>query len=329
MDTQRWELAGNIFERLLGAPAAQRKDLLETLCGTDIELRDVVRSMIDSENSGERFEQKLAASPAAQTVSVVTPSDPEGIPAGRRVGPWLLVRKIGTGGMGVVWLAERIDGQFEQRAALKLIKRGMDSDAVLKRFLRERQILARLDHPHIAHLLDGGLTPDGRPYFAMEYVEGLPLLRYCHERQIDLQGRIRMFIGVCSAVHFAHVNHIVHRDLKTSNILVTANAGVKLLDFGIAKLLESEPNEVETITQLRERPMTPLFAAPEQIRGGKISEATDVYALGCILYQLLTGQHVHDFSGASDVEDVLRIVETTDPVAPSRLKLASMPVSRK
>ena len=328
MDTQRWELAGSIFERLLGTPEQEREVLLETLCGADAELKGVVLSMLDSESSALRFDRALAAN-ELPTATLDVSDSPDNLPGGR-VGPWLLVRKLGTGGMGVVWLGERVDGQFEQRAALKLIKRGMDSEAVLKRFLRERQILARLVHPHIAHLLDGGIAADGRPYFAMEYVEGLPLLRYCHERGISLEERIRLFLRVCDAVQFAHANHVVHRDLKPSNILITAGGDVKLLDFGIAKLLEGDTGPDETITQLhRERPMTPMYAAPEQIRGERISGATDVYALGCVLYELLTGQHARDVSKAVNIKEVLQIVETTDPVAPSRLKLASMPVARK
>ena len=328
MDTQRWELAGSIFERLLGTPPEKREPLLQTLCGADDELKGVVISMLQSESSAIRFERALADN-ELPTATVHAADSPDSLPGGR-VGPWLLVRKIDSGGMGVVWLGERVDGQFEQRAAIKLIKRGMDSEAVLKRFLRERQILARLVHPHIAHLLDGGISADGRPYFAMEYVEGLPLLRYCHDRGMHLEERIRLFLRVCDAVQFAHVNHVVHRDLKPSNILITAGGDVKLLDFGIAKLLEGDAVLEETITELqRERPMTPMYAAPEQIRGERITEATDVYALGCVLYELLTGQHARDVSKAANIREVQQIVETTDPVAPSRLKLASMPVARK
>ncbi len=328
MDTQRWELAGSIFERLLGTPEEKRELLLQSLCGADKELKDVVISMLQSGSSAVRFEDALATN-ELPTATVHAADNPDSLPGGR-VGPWLLVRKIDSGGMGVVWLGERVDGQFEQRAAVKLIKRGMDSDAVLKRFLRERQILARLVHPHIAHLLDGGISADGRPYFAMEYVEGLPLLRYCHDRGMQLEERIRLFLRVCEAVQFAHVNHVVHRDLKPSNILVTAGGDVKLLDFGIAKLLAGDAVLEETITELqRERPMTPMYAAPEQIRGERITEATDVYALGCVLYELLTGQHARDVSKAANIREVQQIVETTDPVAPSRLRLASMPVARK
>ena len=326
MDTVRWDRAGSIFERLLGAAEAERPTLLESLCGDDAELRNIVMSMLDSENSALRFEERIlrraGIAPGGDTTSEMIAEASE-----MPIGPWHLVRRIGSGGMGVVWLAERADGQFEQRAALKLIKRGMDSEAVLKRFLRERQILARLDHPHIAHLLDGGITGDGRPYFAMEYVEGLPLLRYCSEHACTLEQRLDLFIEVCAAVQFAHENHVVHRDLKPSNILVTTAGTVKLLDFGIAKLLDTDDSNSDTITHLqRERPMTPAYAAPEQIRGESISEATDIYALGCVLYELLTGQRSFDFSGAHEPKDVLQIIESSSPVPPSRRHAPSAPV---
>ncbi|MEO8802474.1 MAG: protein kinase [Rudaea sp.] len=321
MDTRRWELAGDIFERMLDATHDRRPALLDSLCGDDRELRDVVSSMLAHGTSALPFAHGFDE----VAVSETTETDPE--PPTTHVGPWRLVKKIGSGGMGIVWLAERADGQFEQRVALKLIKRGMDSEAVLKRFLRERQILARLDHPNIAHLLDGGIGADGNPYFAMEHVVGRPLLRYCHERESKLEDRIGLFLDICSAVEFAHSQHVVHRDLKPSNMLVTDNASVKLLDFGIAKLLASDATDPETITHLqRERPMTPAYASPEQISGGVITEATDIYALGCVLYELLTGQRARDFSGAADVKDLLHIIESTDPVAPSRLKLVTAPV---
>jgi eukaryotic-like serine/threonine-protein kinase len=327
MDTARWDLAGNIFERLLGAPQGERSGMLETLCGEDDELKKIVISMLESEASALRFEQQLERPPPRSLETTTEMAVEQGEV---QVGPWRLVGKLGTGGMGVVWLAERADGQFEQRAALKLIKRGMDSEAVLKRFLRERQILARLDHAHIAHLLDGGIAADGRPYFAMEYVEGLPLLRYCHERGVKLEERLKLFGDVCAAVQFAHEHHVVHRDLKPSNILVTEHAGVKLLDFGIAKLLDTDDSSPDAITHLqRERPMTPAYAAPEQIRGEKITEATDIYALGCVLYELLTGKRSYNFSGANEPKDVLSIIESADPVAPSRLKLAAPPLPQR
>lgn len=328
MDTQRWERIGDIFERLLGVPLTQRPTLLDSLCGDDAELKKIVVSMLESEDSVQRLEP-AGAEVRAPTDSNLQAQDLIDVAfIGTRVGPWRIERKLGAGGMGVVWLAQRADGQFEQRVALKLIKRGMDSDAVLARFLRERQILARLEHQHIAHLIDGGVAEDGRPYFAMEYVDGVPLLRYCHEHDVKLEQRIKLFLDVCSALRFAHEQHVVHRDLKPSNVLVTAKGEVKLLDFGIAKLIEGDDGVAATFTDMqRERPMTPAYAAPEQLGGGKISERTDVYALGCVLYELLTGQHAHDFSAAAGARDILRIVQSTDPVAPSRLKIAAAPVS--
>ncbi len=335
VDTERWQKVGDIFERLVDVPLTQRETLLVSLCGEDQELRKIVVSMLDSEESARRSDDKLstsraAAADAADRAAAAEAARAEAAQVDSRVGPWRLVRKIGSGGMGIVWLAERADGQFKQRAALKLIKRGMDSDAVLARFLRERQILARLEHPHIAHLLDGGITDDGRPYFAMEYVEGLPLFDYCRDKSIKLEERIKLFVEVCAAVQFAHARHVVHRDIKPSNILITASGAAKLLDFGIAKLLQNDDEPVATLTNVqRDRPMTPAYAAPEQISGEPITEATDVYALGGVLYELLTDQRAHDFSGAADASDVLRIIQATDPVAPSRLKLAATPVPRK
>lgn len=332
MDTQRWLRAGDIFDRVFAAPRDQRAALLDRLCSSEPELKPIVASMLDADESELSFEQAVAAMPR-QHVSgktTATRSDEDSDPAPERIGPWRLVERIGDGGMGVVWLAERADGQFEQRAALKLIKRGMDSEAVLARFLRERQILARLQHPNIAHLLDGGIASDGRPYFAMEYVEGLPLMQYCHDRALKLEQRIALFLDMCAAVQFAHEQHIVHRDLKPSNVLVTPSGRVKLLDFGIAKVLVDSTGADASLTHARrERPMTPAYAAPEQFSGGRISEATDIYALGCVLYQLLTDKFAYDFRGAHKAEDMRRIIEASDPTPPSRLHLSLPPVPPK
>jgi serine/threonine-protein kinase len=216
--------------------------------------------------------------------------------------------------MGRVYLAERADGQFEQRVALKLIKRGMDSDEIHRRFLAERQILARLSHPNIARLLDGGVTETDQPWFAMEYVNGVPITTHCKQLGLSVRQRLKLFEDVCDAVRYAHQNLIVHRDLKPSNILVTTGGVVKLLDFGIAKLLDETPGELSQVgTGLRA--MTPEYAAPEQVRMEPVTTATDVYALGAVLYEVLTGRRVQSFSRPTPVE-IERVVCDVEPANP-------------
>src|SRR5207253_391487 len=205
--------------------------------------------------------------------------------AGSRIGPYKIIREIGRGGMGTVYLAARAD-DFEKRVAIKLIKRGMDTDEILSRFRNERQILANLDHPNIARLLDGGTTTDGLPYFVMEYIEGQTIDEYCEARKLATAERLQLFRMVCGAVHYAHQNLVVHRDLKPSNILVTPEGVPKLLDFGIAKILSPTGGLETTLIHA----LTPEYASPEQLRGQAVSTASDVYSLGVVLYQLLTGQ---------------------------------------
>ncbi|MCB1629171.1 MAG: protein kinase [Xanthomonadales bacterium] len=209
--------------------------------------------------------------------------------AGAQIGPWQLVRPLGRGGMGTVWLAQRADGHFQRVVALKLISAGQESQAIESRFLRERQILASLNHPNIAKLLDGGMAPDGRPYFVLEYVDGLPITQYCDQHQLRVVERLRLFLQVCRAVSHAHQRLVVHRDLKPSNILVTSERMVQLLDFGIAKLLHPDLLGLAELTRPEDQAMTPRYAAPEQIRNEAITTATDIYALGVLLYELLTG----------------------------------------
>ncbi len=208
---------------------------------------------------------------------------------GQMIGPYRIVAETGRGGMGAVYVAVRADDEYQRRVAIKLIKRGMDTDAIIQRFWRERQILANLDHPNIARLLDGGTLSDGRPYFVMEYIEGKRLDAYCEDRHLDVNGRCRLFLDVCGATAYAHRNLVVHRDLKPSNILVTAEGTVKLLDFGLAKLL-FEDGTASVLTHAGINPMTPAYASPEQIRGAPVNTASDVYSLGVVLYQVLTGR---------------------------------------
>jgi serine/threonine-protein kinase len=319
IDTQRWQRVGAIFDAVVDAPAEQRALLLEQLCGADAQLRDEVEALLRADAAATGFERGVSSARGAAARDWSESGEHAASRIGARVGPWRVLRELGRGGMGIVLLAERADGQFEQRAALKLIKLGMDSDAVLARFLRERQILARLEHPHIARLLDGGIADDGRPYFAMEYVDGQPLLQYCAQRSMKMEERIRLFLDICTAVQFAHGQLVVHRDIKPSNVLVTADGNAKLLDFGIAKLLAADEGGEATATALwHDRPLTPAYAAPEQLRGEPATVATDVYGLGCMLYELLTAQTPFEVGEAPTLEQIQKLLEATSPRAPSQ-----------
>ena len=326
MNTQRWQRVSAIFDQVAEAAPAAREDLLEQLCGGDVELKYDVDALLLADQGQAAFEHAVDA---AQLALATAWSQPHAalatIAANTRIGPWSVVRELGRGGMGIVLLVERVDGQFEQRAALKLIKRGMDSEALLARFLRERQILARLEHPHIARLLDGGITDEGRPYFAMEYIAGKPLLRHCAAQKLGLEQRIKLFVDICAAAQFAHRALIVHLDLKSSNVLVTDDGVVKLLDFGIAKLLVDDIDATQT-GDAAGRPLTPAYAAPEQLCGEPVSTATDVYALGAILYELLTGQRPYDFGAATTLEEIRKHVDSAPPQAPSNRAAADAPV---
>ncbi|MEO1633392.1 MAG: serine/threonine-protein kinase, partial [Bacteroidota bacterium] len=231
---------------------------------------------------------------------------------GSKVGRWRLAERVGRGGMGTVYRAERADGVVEQTAALKLLDT-MRPD-VVARFAQERQILARLDHPSIARLLDGGATPEGRPYLVMEFVEGVPITDYAAQQRLSVDARLALFGDVCAAVQHAHQSLVVHRDLKPSNVLVTPEGRVKLLDFGIARLLE--PGDDDTLTRTEQRLLTPEYAAPEQVRGEAITTATDVYALGVLLYELLAGTRPFDLP-QKVLHEVARVIVEEEPERPS------------
>jgi eukaryotic-like serine/threonine-protein kinase len=286
----RWE---DLFDELVELPAPERARRLAELRAEDGELAERLERLLAADAAGTGFLDRstldlLGTSREAEETDL----EPQ-LPAGTTVGAWRVVSLLGRGGMGEVYLADRTDPAFAQRVALKVIKRGMDSQAIVRRFVRERQILARLDHPNLAHLLDGGTGPDGRPYFALEWVDGEPITAWCRRRDLDLDGRLRLMQTVCLAVASAHHRLVVHRDLKPANILVTEDGTPKLLDFGIAKLLEDDEAAGLTLTQLGARALTPAYAAPEQILGEPVSTATDVYALGVMLYELITGALPH------------------------------------
>lgn len=290
-EAARWAQVCEVLDALLDAPPSDHARILDARCANDPSLRAEVQALLDA---GLRADERLE-SPVLEWAGTLVEDPTETITdrsAGELIGPWRLIGELGRGGMGTVWLAERADGAFEQRVALKLLKRGLDSDAILGRFLAERQILARLTHPNIAHLIDGGVAMDGRPYFAMERVDGESITRWCDARQLPVRERLRLFLTVIDAVQYAHRQLVVHRDLKPSNILVTATGEVKLLDFGIAKLLDADAGRADsaTLTQLGFRMLTPEYAAPEQLRGEAVTTATDVYALGVLLHELLAGK---------------------------------------
>jgi WD40 repeat protein/serine/threonine protein kinase len=302
---------------LLELPEARRRAWLVGECGTDEALlREVWRAYED----GVR-EDGFLASPLLRGGGESPGGDGGPAEDERRVGPYRLESVLGSGGMGTVWLASRVDGQFEKRVALKIVKRGMDTDAVVRRFLLERQVLADLEHPRIARLLDGGTTAQGLPYLVMELVEGRPLLRYCDEEGLGVDERLRLFQKVCETVHFAHGRQVVHRDLKPGNVLVGADGEPKLLDFGIAKLLADDAGVAALeSTRTSERFLSPRYASPEQLRGEPVGPASDVYALGVILYELLTGLHPHGWTTTSWREFELEVLEGT-PMLPSRALL--------
>ena len=229
--------------------------------------------------------------------------------AGQVIGAYRLERPLGQGGMGSVWLASRADGRFEGVAAIKFLSLAVAGPVGEARFRREGTLLGRLAHPNIARLLDAGVSASGQPYLVLERVEGSPLDVWCDERKLPAEGRIRLFLQVLAAVSHAHANLIVHRDLKPSNILVTTDGMVKLLDFGIAKLLEPEGAESGIMTRSQERVLTVTYAAPEQIRGNPISTATDVYALGVVLYELLSGRHPTGGSSRTPAEQVRAVLD--------------------
>jgi eukaryotic-like serine/threonine-protein kinase len=305
-----------LFEKALDEAPERRRAFVERSCGEDRELLDAVLRLLECTGSDASL-QPGGALHGAVGAALAEPEEPSPLPAG--FGAYRILREIGRGGMAVVYLAERVDADFRQQVALKVIQAGMASDAVIRRFSQERSILASLNHPAIAKLFDGGSTEAGRPFFVMELVEGEPIDSYCEAHSLSLPERLRLFLVVAQAVQYAHRNLVVHRDLKPSNILVTHDGHVKLLDFGIAKLLDPDAQpDLAPLTLMSALPMTPQYASPEQIRGQRVTTASDIYQLGLLLYQLLTGRYPYQVDAGNRGSLVKAICEQ-EPTRPSRI----------
>jgi serine/threonine protein kinase/Tfp pilus assembly protein PilF len=316
MNALRWERLKTVFaDAMERDTTSERTAFVRDACADDTTLRLEAESMLSQaelllQEADDPFEE--CADTAAITLRRDDPSQ-----IGKRIGAYEIVREIGRGGMGTVYLAERADGQFEKQVAIKLLKRGTDTDEVLRRFSAEQHILARLDHLNIARLLDAGTTDDGLPYFVMEYVAGEPVTRFLLQNPLSIAERLALFLRICAAVEAAHRNHVIHRDLKAKNILVTTEGEPKLLDFGIAKLLEADNAAVENTTADQQR-LTPLSASPEQARGDSLTSASDVYALGALLYEILSGVAPYQFATPHPTRaEILRVICEQEPQPPS------------
>ena len=312
-EARRWLRAKEIFQSAVDLKAHRRDAFVAAACSGDEALRDQVLRLLE----GDGAEGGVLDEGGLDLGLRLLARRGEAPVEGQILGSYRLLERVGRGGMGEVYAGERIDGQFEQRVAVKLVRRGLDSPDIVRRFDAERRILGRLEHPFIAQIYDGGVAADGRPYLVMEFVEGLPIDGYCRQRDLPLAARLELFRRVLSAVQYAHQNLVIHRDLKPSNILITREGTPKLLDFGIAKLLDSaEAAQAATVTQRWQRRLTPDYASPEQFRGESITTASDVYSLGVVLYQLLTGRSPYRLEGRPPAA-VERAVCEEPPVRPS------------
>jgi eukaryotic-like serine/threonine-protein kinase len=306
LNSEQWQEVSPYLDHALSLPQEEREAWLHSFRAEKPELAEVLQQLLEEHRvlANEHFLERLPGPVASGGLSL----------AGHRIGTYTLLSQIGQGGMGSVWLAERSDGRFERRVAVKFLQFATASGVGLERFKREGKILGQLTHPHIAELMDAGVTPNGEPYLVLEYVGGQPIDEYCDQRRLDVEARIRLFLEVASAVAHAHANLIVHRDIKPSNVLVRSDGQVKLLDFGIAKLLTEDAHPAATLLTIEGRgAMTPQFAAPEQVAGGAITTATDVYGLGVLLYLLLTGLHPAGEKLRSTADLVKAIVDTEPP----------------
>jgi eukaryotic-like serine/threonine-protein kinase len=308
---ERWARIKELFEAAVDLDPNQRAALIEKECGDDEALRGEMVSLLKSDEQTDGFIEE----PAFAIPRDLFPDNAEEPLLGRQFGAYQVIREIGRGGLGAVYLAARADDEYRKQVAIKVIRRGLDTEDIIRRFRNERQILAQLDHPNIARLIDGGTTDDGLPYFVMEYVNGEPINAYCDANALPAADRLSIFRKVCAAVTYAHQNLVIHRDLKPSNILVTEAGEPKLLDFGIAKLLDAN-DELFTQTIPALRVMTPEYASPEQVKGENIMTTSDVYSLGVLLYELLTGQRPYRLKTRTP-EEIARAITEQEPERPS------------
>lgn len=308
MDAANWADVKQILDLALAIDREKRTEFFDRR-EVPAEIRAEVESLLAYEDGAEGLMELSAVAFSRDLLE-------DDALAGQQIGAYKVIGEIGHGGMGAVYLAERADGKFSQRVALKLLKREMNTSAIRRRFRREREILASLDHPNIARLLDAGTTSDKIPFLAMEYVDGLPIDEYCERNELGLEERLELFRKVCSVVDFAHRSLVIHRDLKPSNILVTGDGTPKLLDFGISKIVSDESDNTATVTRLGV--MTPSYASPEQLRSESVTTAADIYSLGVILYQLLCGHRPFE-NRESDLKEILKAVSDIDPPLPSAM----------
>ncbi len=312
MNPERWERIKDLLNEAVAVDPGQRRSFLDRACDGDSTLRDEVETLLSAHDQAATDFLNV---PAADLRAGHTPAPSR---VGRRIGAYRILQEIGHGGMGEVYRAGRADGQYDKEVAIKLVRGGYDVASVLERFRHERQILASLDHANIARLLDGGTADDGTPYLVMELIEGVRIDAYCQDHKLSVTQRLELFCMVCGAVQYAHQRLVIHRDIKPSNVLVTDEGMPKLLDFGIAKLLDASAAGETTLA----RPMTPEYASPEQIRGETISTASDVYSLGVLLFQLLTGRSPYSVNSNTPAE-LARAITEVEPQRPSTAVIKS------
>ncbi len=324
MKSDNWKKISEILPDCLEMNVSERRKYLDEL-NLSPEFRTELENFLAFETEAEDF---MSATAGGVTKDFFAPIEfDENTVVGQQIGVYKIVEEIGFGGMGAVYIAERTDGKFEQRVAIKMLKREFNVEKIRQTFRREKEILSKLNHPNIARLLDAGTTDDGIPYLVMENVEGEPIDKFCENKNLPLKPRLKLFNKVCETVSFAHRNLIIHRDLKPSNILVTEKVEPKLLDFGISKLLGAENTEEKTLVTAFGA-MTPEYASPEQIKGETVSTATDIYSLGVVLYKILTNAHPFELKGKTGGE-LLKIITEHEPIMPSAITDYKLQISNK